>query len=84
MFLEKNDSTMMFVLSINSVLASLLKWNALFMHSIYGIEETTSFKKTSIILGGIKEKQLRCENSLYRLFIVVRGITTPLIPITRV
>ena len=33
------------------------------MCSIYGIEETTSVDKTSIILFGIKEKQLCCENS---------------------
>ena len=39
------------------------------MYSNYGIEETTSVEKTSIILFGIKEKQLRFENSFYCVFI---------------
>ena len=45
------------------------------MYYIYGIGETASSEKTSIILCDIKEKELLCENSFYRAFIVVRGMT---------
>ena len=68
MFLEKNDLVMTLVLFINSFLAYIWKWHALLMFYIYGIEETTPVKKTSIILFGIKEKKLRCENSLYCVY----------------
>ena len=44
------------------------------MCSIYGIEETTSAKETSIELVSIKEKQLRCE-FFYIVFIIVREMT---------
>ena len=46
------------------------------MYYIYGIEETSAVKKISIILFGIKYKQLRCENYFYPVFIIVRGMTT--------
>ena len=39
---------------IHFVLYSVWKWHALFMFSIYCIEETTSVNKTSIILFGVK------------------------------
>ena len=51
------------------------------MYSICGIEETTSVKETSIILFGNKYKQLRCENSFYRVVIIVSGTTTTYIPL---
>ena len=41
-------------------------------------ETTNSVEKTSIIIFGIKEKQLYCENYFYHLFIIVKGMTTPL------
>ena len=47
------------------------------MYSIYGVEETTSVEKNSIILFGIKEKKLRCENVFYHALIIVKGMTTP-------
>ena len=67
---------MMLLIFINFVLDYVWKWHALLMYYIYVIEETTSIKKTSIILGGIKEKQLCFENLSYRVFIVVMGTTT--------
>ena len=66
---------MTLVIFINVVLASVFKRHVISMYSIYSIEETTQVKKTSIILGGIKEKELRYENSFYHVFIVVRETT---------
>ena len=68
MFLEQNDLVMTFVIFIHFVLTFVWKWHALLMCSVYGTEETTSVKKIFIILFGIKEKQLHCENSLYRVY----------------
>ena len=68
MFSEKKDLVMTLVLLINFVLVSVWKRNYLLMYSIYGIEETESVEKTSIILFGIKEKQLHRENSLYHAY----------------
>ena len=56
------------VIFIRFVLASLWKLHAIFTCSIYGVEETTSDKKTCTILFGIKEKQLLCEKYLYRVY----------------
>ena len=66
---------MSLVIFINVVLASVFKRYVISMYYIYSIEETTQVKKTSIILGGIKEKELRYENSFYHVFIVVRETT---------
>ena len=38
------------------------------MCSIYGLEEATPDEKASILIFGIKEKQLRYENSLYCVY----------------
>ena len=38
------------------------------MYYIYGKEETASVEKNSIILFGIKEKQLSCENVLLCIY----------------
>ena len=46
---------MTLVLFISSVLTYVCKGRALFIYSIYGIEEMTSVNKTSIILCGIEE-----------------------------
>ena len=42
--------------------------------------KTMSVEETSLILFGIKEKQLFCESFFYRLFIIVRGVTVAKIP----
>ena len=65
---------MTLVFFINFVPDYTWEWHALFMCSIYGIEETTSVKETSIELVSIKEKQLRCE-FFYIVFIIVREMT---------
>ena len=67
---------MTLVFFIHFVLASVWKCHALFMYYIYGIDETTPVDKTSIMIFYIKEKQLRCENSLYIIIIIVRGMDT--------
>ena len=41
------------------------------MCSIYGVEEMTLVDKSFNIIFGTKEKQLRCENSFYCVFIVM-------------
>ena len=69
--LEKNEFVMTLVLFINFVLASVWKLHSLFMYYIYGIEETTSAEKTSIILCDIKEKQLRYKNSFYHVLLLL-------------
>ena len=68
MFSEQNDFFMTLVIFIHFVSYYVWKWHALFMYYICGIEETTLVKKHSIILVGIKYKQLRCENYFYRIF----------------
>ena len=40
------------------ILASIWKWHAIFIYSIYGVEETTSVKKPYILLVVTKEKEL--------------------------
>ena len=67
-FFEQNDLVTTLVIFTHFVLAFICKLNVLFMCSIYVVEEMTSVEKTSIILFGIKEKQLCCENSLYCVY----------------
>ena len=61
-------------------LASFCKWHTILVCSIYGIEETTSVEKTSIILFGIKDKNWVVK-TLYSVFIIVRKITMSWIPL---
>ena len=50
------------------------------LHSLYNpfmiYRKTTSVDKISIIFLVVKEKQHRFESSFYRVFIIVRGMTT--------
>ena len=55
---------MTLLLFIHFVLVYVWKLHALFVYYIYRIEETTSVEKTSIILVGIKDKQL-CRETFF-------------------
>ena len=63
MFSQINYLVMILVLFAHFFKASVWKWHSLFVCSIYGIEGTTLDEETSIIIFGIKDKQLRSENS---------------------
>ena len=73
MFLERYDFVMTLVLFYlffqnpygSDMLSSCIKF--------LDIEETNPAKKTSIVLFGIKYKQLHYEQKIYCVFIIVKG-----------
>ena len=68
LILERNDLVMTIVIFIYFVLASIWNWQDLFLCSIQTIEDTISSNKTSIMIFGIKDKALCCENYLYCVY----------------
>ena len=77
MFSDRNGFFMTLLLFIRFVLASIWKWHALVMYFIYGIEESGVSRENLCynIWYVFKDKQLRCENDFYHVFITVRGMT---------
>ena len=68
---------MTLVIFIHFVSNSVWKWNTILNYSIYFKEEMNSVDKISIIVYGIKEKQLRCGNYFYSVFNIVRVMNKP-------
>ena len=66
LLLEQNDFIMTLAIFICFVLTSIWKWHALIVYSIYGIEETTSAEKTSII-----KKLLKINNWVVKNIFIV-------------
>ena len=70
MFSERNELVITLVIFIH-FLDSVWKLHALFICSVYGIEETTSVEKTSIIIFLLKRNNCVLK-TLYIVFIIVR------------
>ena len=82
MFLERNDFVMTLVLFIHFYSASSCKWNAIFVYSIYGIEESdVSGENLYYIIWYLKRKKCIVKNLFIMCLLLQRGINTPWIPL---